>query len=211
MALLMTPTLWNSIDWLNKCPVSWKARAYQSLSDMLNRKWTGSPAIERGMAFEKKICSGENPIEDIAPDLQEKFTKVYDMIHADGHEFQHKSKKIVEVDGKEFCLYGRLDVYFPNLIEDIKTTGNYRGKKSYLDTWQHKMYCYIEHIADFKYLVFELNDASMLKDIHIVEYWVDSFSLLEEEVLAKLKSVLDFIRTDKKLVLAYLKKFNQYN
>ena len=222
MALLMTPTLWDSIDWLNKSPDSWKARAYQGLLDMLNRKWAPTKAIERGIAFEKQICHGTNPISEVAPDIKEKFQKAYDMIHAPGHDFQAKAKKIVEVDTgngeKEFCLYGKLDVDFKStaeypdgLIIDIKTTGSWKGKASYLSKWQHKVYCWLKRVKDFKYIVFEFGDSGMLIDIHFIDYHVDDFVELGKELMEKLVSVIKFLQADKKLAKAYMEKFNLYN
>ena len=212
MALLMTPTLWNSIDWFEKCPESWKKSAYQQLLDMLNRKWTSNKAVERGMAFEKHICYGKNPLDDVAPDIKEKFNNAYLMIHGEGHNFQAVAKKFVEVDDKEFVLYGKMDVFFPNTeILDIKTTGNYKGKNAYLSTWQHKIYTWATRVNKFKYLIFELTDAGILIDVHIVEYIAEDFSIIEKEIIEKLKSVLELLRSDQKLKTAYLNKFNMYN
>lgn len=212
MSLLMTPTLWQSIDWLQKCPDSWKKRAYTSLMDTLTRKWNPTKAIERGIAYEKAICYGENPVEKVADDLKEKFTEAYNLIHREGGSFQKVAKKIVDVDDVEFILYGKLDVHFPDLIIDIKTTGNYRGKSSYLNSWQHRVYCMCTRIPDFKFIVYEFdNNSGMLIDIHIIDYHVDDFAMLNKEVMRKLVSVRDFLRTDKKLKEAYLHKFNRYN
>ncbi len=212
MALLMTPTLWNSIDWMEKCPPSWKKSAYQQLSDMLNRKWTSNKAVERGMAFEKAICFGSNPLDQVAPDLKEKFDNAYNMIHAEGADFQAKAKRFVEVDGKEFVLYGKMDVFFNGkLILDIKTTGSYKGKSSYLATWQHPVYCFATRVPYFKYIIFEFNDAGIVVDVHIVEYECTDFRELELRILAKLNDVVKLLRSDEKLKTAYMNKFNMYN
>lgn len=211
MALLMTPTLWDSIDWLNKCPDSWKQRAYDSLSNTLNRIWKPNEAIKRGISFEKQICHGTNPINEIAPELREKFMTAYDMIHAIGHVFQKKVKKIIDYDGKEFCLYGKLDVFFPDLIIDIKTTSNYRGKSSYLAKWQHKVYTWLTRIKDFLYIVFEFDEHGNMVDIHFIEYHIDDFGPIGTEILENLDKVVTFLRKDKALSKAYMKKFNLYN
>lgn len=218
MALLMTPTLWDGIDWLNKSPDSWKERAYKSLLNMLNRVWDPTPAIERGIAYEKQICYGKNPIDKVIPELRDKFIKAYDLIHYKGGKFQAKTKKIVDYDGKEFCLYGKMDVFLPThadyldgLIIDIKTTGNYRGKSSYLSKWQHRLYCWLKRIHDFKYIVYEFDEHSNLIDIHIIDYHVDDFGPIGTEILENLDKVVTFLRTDKALSKAYMKKFNLYN
>jgi hypothetical protein len=218
MALLMTPTLWDSIDWLQKSPDSWKKRAYESLSNTLNRIWDPTPAIKRGIAYEKQICFGENPIDEVATEIREKFIKAYDMIHAEGHVFQKKTKKIVDFDGKEFCLYGKMDVSFKTLpdypngfIIDIKTTSNYRGKSSYLSKWQHKVYTWLTRIKDFMYIVYEFDEYGNMIDIHFIEYHVDDFGPIGEEIMNNLAKVVTFLRTDKTLSKAYMKKFNLYN
>jgi hypothetical protein len=218
MALLMTPTLWDSIDWLNKSPDSWKVRAYNSLLDMLNRVWNPTDAIKRGIAWEDKICNKKNPIAEISLDLHEKFMTAYDLIHYPGGQFQAKTKKIVDFDGKEFCLYGKMDVFLPThvdyldgLIVDIKTTGNYKGKSSYLSKWQHRLYCWLKRIHDFKYIIYEFDEHGNIIDIHIIDYHVDDFGPIGTEILENLDKVVKFLRTDKKLSSAYMKKFNLYN
>lgn len=218
MSLLMTTSLWDSIDWLNKAPDSWKARAYTSLSNTLNRIWIPTPAITRGINFEKQICHGQNPIDEVAPELREKFKKAYDLIHYKGGSFQSKAKKIIEYDGKEFCLYGKLDVDLPThedfpdgLIIDIKTTGNYRGKSSYLSKWQHKVYTWLKRIKDFKYIVYEFDEHGNLIDIHTIDYHIDDFGPIGTEIIENLDKVVTFLRSDKKLSKAYMNKFNLYN
>ena len=69
-------------------------------------------AIERGISFEKQLCYGNNPLEDVQPDLHEKFNEAYALIHSEGAEFQSKCKKFIDYDGKEFIVYGKQDVHF---------------------------------------------------------------------------------------------------
>lgn len=218
MALLMTPTLWDSIKWLHDSPDSWKKRAYNNLLDQLNRVWNPTDAIKRGIAWEDKICNKKNPIAEISLDLHKKFTTAYDLIHYKGGQFQAKAKKIVEYDDKEFILYGKMDVFLPThidyidgLIVDIKTTGNYKGKSSYLSKWQHKLYCWLKRIHDFKYIIYEFGEHGNIIDIHIIDYHVDDFGPVGTEIMENLSKVVTFLRTDKKLSSAYMKKFNLYN
>ena len=152
--------------------------------------------------------------------MHEKFNIAYKMIHAKGGSFQAKCKKFVKYDGKEFIIYGKEDVHFEPTLElpdvksriiDIKTTGNYKGESSYLSKWQHKVYTLLTRIRDFQYIIFEFGAADMLIDIHTIDYHTDDFAALEKEVMAKLESVVKFIRSDDKLKKAYLNKFNKYN
>ena len=220
MALLMTPTLWDSIDWLHKAPssikkgtkITWKQDAYNNLLGMLNREWNPTPAIERGISFEKQICHGTKP--KVAPDLVDKFNKAYDLIHGAGGDFQSKCKKFYDHDGvpEKFVLYGKQDVHFDDLIIDIKTTGNYRGRQSYLDKWQHKCYTLMDRIKDFKYIVYEFdNKSGMVVDIHTIDYHVEDFGAIDEEVQIKMDQVIKFFQNDPKLKKAYLDTFNMYN
>jgi len=218
MALLMTPTLWDSIDWLHKAPsskkkgtdITWKEDAYINLLGMLNREWHPTPAIERGIKFEKQVCYGTKP--KVAPDLVDKFNNAYDLIHADGGDFQSKCKKFYEYEGTEFILYGKQDVHFDNLIIDIKTTGNYRGKSSYLDKWQHKCYTLLDRIPKFKYIVYEFdNKSGMIVDIHTIDYVNEDFGAMDKVVEKKLAEVVKFLRANPELKKAYLSKFNMYN
>jgi len=178
---------------------------------MLNRKWTSNPAVERGMAFEDALCNKKLEKYEIDADLTDKFNAAYEEIHSPDSNFQAKAKKFVMFDNKEFILYGKIDVKLPNKIIDIKTTGNYRGQGSYLSGWQHKVYCLCEKIADFEYIVFEFNNLGLLTDVHRISYHVYSFAELEKEVMDKLKSVVEFLRKDNKLKVAYMKVFNMYN
>ncbi len=228
--------MWDSIDWLQKAPntikkgtkITWKEDAYIQLSNTLNRaRWNPTPAIERGISFEKQICHGTKPV--VAKDLIEKFDKAYSIIHAEGVSFQEKAKKTVEAGGRKYLLYGKMDVLtsesnltkvekakphepIKDLITDIKTTGNYRGGGSYLEKWQHKVYCLCTEIPDFLFIVYEFNNKTgLLVDIHFIDYHVDDFVALEKEVMAKLDSVREFLNSDPKLKKAYLTKFNMYN
>lgn len=223
----MTPTLWDSIDWYHKAPLSikagtkitWKKDAYNNLLGMLNRVWAPTKAIERGISFEKQICHGTKPT--VATDLVEKFNKAYDLIHAEGGEFQTKCKKFYEYDGKEFILYGKQDIHFSPTEElpliklkiiDIKTTGNYRGASSYLSKWQHKCYTLLDRIVDFQYIIYEFdNRTGMVIDIHIIDYHNNDFDAVNKEIEENLEKVIKFLRADPILKKAYLTKFNMYN
>ncbi|RLI53611.1 MAG: hypothetical protein DRP09_15315 [Candidatus Thorarchaeota archaeon] len=213
MALLLTPTLFQSIDWMEKCPPSWKTRARQSLSDTLNRVWNPNKAIERGIAYERALCDEPRAkvTSTVPTHLLDKFNNAYELIHAEGGVFQKPTKKFLDYDGKEWLLYGKMDVAFPDKIIDIKTTGNYKGRSSYLNSWQHKVYCLTSRIADFQFIVYEFNEDGVLHDIYVIDYHVDDFVALEKEVMEKVDSVIKFLRADKELLRAFLNKYNKYN
>jgi len=127
-----------------------------------------------------------------------------------GGNFQKKTKKVIELNGFDYCLYGKLDVDFPNKIIDIKTTSNYKGKQHYLSTFQHKLYCYCEQKSLFEYLVAEFDANEKLIDHHIVNYEVDDFKALETEVIERIKEAVAFLSNNHELFELYTSKFSQY-
>lgn len=221
MARLMTPTMWDSIDFLEGCPSSWRERAYQGLSDTLNRVWNSNPAVERGMAFEDVVCKTDSLDEFLEKvnntDIEDKLTKAYNMVHAEGHDFQHKVKKIIKDNrGNDYLLYGREDVSFEPKILDLKTTARWKGNRSYLGKWQHKVYCYADNKTSFTYIVFVFDDSSSepgkgpLVDVKFIDYTVTDMNMLHNMIKDKLESVLAFFRKNPKLKDAYLHKFCLY-
>jgi len=181
MSLLITPTVLNSYDWLKKCPPSWKKKAYDDLSNMLNRKWVPpKPAVQRGIDFEKYVCRRAN--QKI---IQSKGTPQFQGIikTIQGGQFQKKCKFYIEVEGKEYCCYGKIDVAFPDLIIDIKTTGSYRGKNSYLSGWQHKFYTIGSRVPNFLYLIVEFDgEQNKIIEVYEVEYRCDNPAEVKEEI-----------------------------
>lgn len=223
--LMMTPTLWNSIDWLHKCPPSWRDRAYKSLSDTLNREWNSNAAVERGMAFENALINA--PYEGgkigkwfITENLDADFRKYYELIHKSGNSFQEKARAEIVVGDRIFFFYGRIDVWIPEPedmpIIDIKTTAKYKGESQYLSGWQHKVYCFCKKRKDFKFLSYEFDDSGVdagqgpLVAIHDIEWSCESFDALEKEIQQKTNEVVDFLRSDSKLKQAYMRIFNRY-
>ena len=70
-----------------------------------------------------------------------------------GWQIQYRAKKLVEVNGMEFVLYGRLDTLKAGTIYDIKFSGSY-DKGKYVDSTQHPTYMELIPEADqFTYVV----------------------------------------------------------
>ena len=216
MSLLITPTLLNSFDWLQKCPPSWRERAYKDIMNTLNREpWKPNRAVRMGMDFEKKVYSVAN-----RPDLDElkaseKFIKVCKRVK--GYDYQRKTKLFVEVDGEEYCCFGRIDCYSSNEIIDIKTTAKYGGKGKYLSGWQHKFYTALEGVEKFTYLIAEWKDAEK-EDYIIKEVYEVPFAITTEEMPSVISEIKDHIRTfidyvnfDDGMKEAYYTVYNRYN
>ena len=70
-----------------------------------------------------------------------------------GGQIQYRAKKIVEVNGMQFVLYGRLDTLKAGTIYDIKFFGSY-DKGKFVDSTQHPTYMQLIPEADrFTYIV----------------------------------------------------------
>jgi len=214
MALLITPTLLDAYDWFCKAPQSWKKRAFDDFTNKLNRtKWDPTPAIKRGIDFEKKVYANCN--RDLETFKSSEIFKEVCKECKDG-DFQKVLKKIIVIDGKEYLLYGKTDAWFSNIIKDIKTTKNYKGKSKYLNGWQHIIYCYVSNIPEFSYLVVEWSDEVEKDDklvpgeLFKISYTMGNREENKEKIEEKIKEVIEFIEGDDELSHAYYKIFNMY-
>jgi hypothetical protein len=202
----ITNSLIDKVEWLQNCPDSWKQKAYTDLSNMLNRIYSDETpfAIQRGLAYEKRIQSTCDNALIPSNKIMSTFVD-----HCKGGTFQKSLTKIITIDKQEYCLSGKIDVLFDNHIIDIKTTGNYKGKASYLSKAQHLIYCLCTGIKTFDYLVAEFyNDADTEPSaFHKVSYEVSDFSKVREEVIDRVTNTINFIKTDNELWNAYTKKF----
>ena len=217
MALLITPTLMDSHDWLLKCPQSWKEKAYNDLSNTLNRaKWEPNEAVKQGIKFEKIVYKYANhPDRERLLSLMgasKYFISVCNQLT--GYYFHQKGKKIVTIDGVEYCIYGRYDaIRKAEKIIDLKTTKKFT-KKNYLSKWQHRFYTYVEKIKHFEYIVAEWNDVEnndySIKEIHNVKYEAENFEEIEKELFNKIEVFISFINEDENLKDAYYNKYNLY-
>ena len=212
MSRLITGSLFSSISWAMNSPPHWRERAYQSLEDMLARIWNDpNAAAQRGMDFEKVVYRILETKKDIAAlDCSDLFKKVLKLCK--GGQFQKKTKSFIVIAGEEYCIYGKIDVWFPKLIIDLKTTGNYKGRDNYLKSMQHKIYCYDEGISDFKYVVVEFTDdkGNTIKDVHEVEYHIDNPHELKDEIAGEIINVVAFRESDPKLLDLFLTKYSMY-
>jgi len=221
MSLLITPTLLDSYDWLMKAPettkkgtsITWKEDALNQLEATLTRApFRPNKAIIKGMEFERLACA-KSKVNDIDTlKASDNFKKVCRLIK--GGDFQVKTKKFVVIDGAEYVLFNRLDVKFPKLIQDIKTTANYRGQASYLSKWQHKFYTLVDEIRDFQYIVAEWKGADIddftIKAIHVINYYAEDFEAIEKEIVGHIKLFMEFLEGNEKLKEAYLHTYNRF-
>lgn len=210
MSRLITASLVGSIDWLTMCPSSWRTKAYADLTNQLARIYTKemSKPAKRGLELEAAIYSHVFRPNNKAGSEHFKWL----VNECKGGAFQKIVKTFIRLDNFEYCLYGKLDVWFPDIIKDIKTTGRYRGKEKYLSSFQHKLYCCIERIHKFKYIIgeFDGDDGKTLIAHYDVEYEVEYWNALYIEVMDKVKSVIEFLKKDKALFELYTTSFSKY-
>lgn len=223
MSRLITTSLLDSIDWCRKAPDSacpdvpgktWKEKAYDDLKNTLGRgEWRSSPAIDRGNSFEKQIYSilTDRMEEKVA--CSDTFRKI--LYQCKGGEFQKKTKIIIELDDIDYVLYGRIDVFFPDHIIDIKTTGKYGGKDKYLSTAQHLIYCFSENIKDFEYVIAEFagEESNDIRHVYNVRYHMEDRDKVEDELKNRIYSAMMWLENfpePRDLKELYLKTYCRY-
>lgn len=225
MSLLITTSLIDSVNWAKNAPnsptrddpsVTWKEKAYQDLKNTLGRVYTpGGFAMERGIRIENTIYEivGQNKVDTVSCSAH--FKKVLEMCN--GGTFQKKTKSFIDIDGQEYCLFGKIDVLFPKQkIIDLKTTGSFGGRDKYLKTLQHKIYCYNERIKNFEYVImeFESEENDKLRDVHVIPYTVADFDVVKADIVKAVQDTMAFIEMfdeEGDLLDLYMHKFNMYN
>lgn len=210
MAKLITPTILNSLGWLENCWANTKAKAEEDFFNSLSRNygpWEDAPeAIRKGVDFENEVYKWAD--KDREGRGSKKFNEVCDMVK--GGNYQKKSKKFLTIDGVEYCIYSKLDVKLPKKIIDLKTTMNYRGPKKYLDTMQHKFYCYTEDCDDFEYVVVTWDVGYTIDQIFVVPFHVEDMLLVEADIVEAVRHFVAFLKTKPRLEEAYEEKFCLY-
>lgn len=213
MSKLITPSLIGSVKWFETCySPKWKEKAYKDLNNMLSRVYT-QPGIaaKRGIDFENYIYNILNsPKKERLDELScsNEFLRVLRLCK--GGEFQRKSKSFIKVDGIEYCLYGKLDVWFPELIIDIKTTKSFR-KSKYIDSMQHVIYIYNETIGHFKYViaVFKEENGTKIEDIKEIDVCLTK-DYCEDLIIKEIKKVEKFMKDYPEFNKLWEEKYSLY-
>jgi|WetSurMetagenome_2_1015567.scaffolds.fasta_scaffold161458_3 hypothetical protein len=178
------------------------------LVNQLGRVWIEKPdkdTLRLGRDFEDKVYQYASIEKEFKS--SEHFRWFVDQCK--GGIFQKKLRKIMNIDGEEYCLYGKSDVWFPDIIKDIKTTHAWKGEERYLSSFQHKMYCYVDGIMRFSYLVAEFQDLPKPTIVahHEVKYETPSLELLEGEILETIAKFISNVNAESDLKLLYETKF----
>ena len=204
---LITQSLISSIDWFRTAPSSqvkndpqgrtWRTKAYHDLRDMLARKpWEKQDAaVQRGINFENKVYDMIGGINRTPESETEAKHLAWFVAQIDGCKLQHVAKEIIAIDGEEFCLYCKLDAFFPgDRVDDIKTTSSYQPGK-YTSSFQHLLYCHVTQTKYFRYLVqpYDKQTGEMLQP-EIEDYTVSDFAQLKLHVYEKVRDARKMLR-----------------
>lgn len=207
MALLIAPTLLNSFDWLNRCPASWKADAYKSIMNTLNRvPFEPNEAMKKGNDFERNVYKYANKDLDNI-NASDEFKKVCRRVK--GFTYQKSLKLSFVVDEVEYICFGRTDCYSDKEIVDIKTTANFKGESQYLNGWQHLFYTVMSGVPNFTYLVAEWAEDGSIKDVHEVKYKMESIEKNLLTIEDGIREFMQYVAQDDDMKKAYYTKYNR--
>jgi hypothetical protein len=212
---LVTQDLISSVDWALKAPntqvkeaeegLTWRKKALIDLENKLNRVKGDFPiAAQRGVDFENKVYSfiSKGKLNVGSGNFQKVLQRLKN------HTFQEKIKITEKISNYECFLYGKIDAYKPGDMIDIKTTQEYK-KEKYLNSIQHKLYCYGKKETRFTYIVVEWLDYPVIKNVHRVEINIDDLDLLRLEVHCKILETFETLK-DLDLWEAYREKYCLY-
>lgn len=156
-AYLITPSLlnswgnlWNCVDYVkesDKDEISLedkqslaREKAFEEFLNTLNRiPSEPNEYMQKGIDFEEQCYLGNTIISPIV----------------ENGAYQIVGKKLIEVNGLNILLYGRLDVLKGSVIYDIKRVIRYSPQK-YLKSYQHPAYLELfSNAKQFTYLVYD--------------------------------------------------------
>lgn len=129
--------------------------AFGEFLQVLRREPTPTTeAMQKGIDFEDLVTAiVRNDAEGMRrnPDWCDAANQIAQIVG--GGSLQHRARKVMEISGMMFVIYGRLDALKAGTIYDIKFSGSYdRGK--YFDSTQHPMYFeLVPEANDFVYLI----------------------------------------------------------
>lgn len=129
--------------------------AFGEFLQVLRREPTPTTeAMQKGIDFEDLVTAiVRNDAEGMRrnPDWYDAANQIAQIVG--GGSLQHRARKVMEISGMMFVIYGRLDALKAGNIYDIKFSGSYdRGK--YFDSTQHPMYFkLVPEANDFVYLI----------------------------------------------------------
>jgi len=213
LSKLITTSLIGSINWFQNAPSNYSQQAYLDLKSMLGReKYEMNEYAKRGIEFERMIYDTLKYNKDIGKvKCSDKFKEF--LLACKNGTFQSKVKFFLTVSKIEYCIYGKIDVLFKEKIIDIKTTAKWDqySENKYLNSFQHKFYCFGSKIPDFEYMIAVFDGMNLpIVDIKHINYHVKSFNLLEVEIITKIKEVQRFLDEHEELLNLYNTTYSKY-
>ncbi len=138
---LVTPSLYNSYYWYRNS----NALSEEEFLRVLNKEPIPPTEImQEGIDFENEIHELTTGERDYSDNVIAKCIAY--IVH--GGEWQKPCRK--ELDN--YVLKGRIDVFFPHRIYDIKLTNHYEYGK-FKNSIQHSLYMYCTGVTNFEYLI----------------------------------------------------------
>jgi len=203
MSILVTQSLHGSISFYRGANVEWREKAHKSLCELLGRVYPDElpePA-QRGIDFENTIFNMIRSNRDIDKVECSEYFKIF-IKACKGGKFQKKVKAFLTIDGDEYCIYGKIDVAFPNKIIDIKTTGKWTrwSEENYYKQVQHHFYCWIERIKEFEYMIAIFNDKEKrVVDYRSIPYEAMEWGEEEKLITQEIRDMRDFLEKEPEL------------
>ena len=170
----VTPSLYNAYYWYRNS----KSSSKEDFLKILNREPTEQTELMlKGIEFENMIeeetrtaeLTGNEAVDEIASMV------------ADG-EWQKSVNGMLD----KWQLSGRIDVYFPYQIYDIKYCEKYELEK-YKYSIQHLVYMYCTMVWNFEYLIYSEKDRQLYKESYIWD------SQAQELLRSRLNELTEFI------------------
>ena len=205
MKLAITPTLLNSFDWYNNCPPDWKQKAYDDIEATI-RRWPKEfgPEAKKGAEFENAVQKiAEAGTVDTVKSSEE-FKEV--VRRCQGGKFQQWCDFYFQSGSNKVRAYGKIDVQFPNLIIDIKTTKRFKGAHSYTKGWQPTVYMLATGVETFEFVIAEWLAANSMKIATVHYATVKAEDGMEQSLIAHYEKFVGFLEKNK-LYEAYLYDF----
>ena len=216
-SLLITSTILDSFAWYKSAPPGhWKEKATEDFKNALNRIYTPmNEDAKRGVDFENGLYRSLYLDRDTFIERHGKqCAKFFD--ECAGKTQQAKLQKTIEVDGQNYKLYGKADIFSPEKIIDIKTCSNWRGPEKYLDKSQHLLYITASNIPSFEYLVAvgdSIKDSVTEKMSWVVDCVIpiDASMSVEEasnKLADRIREFVGFLSDNKAYMDAYISVFS---
>lgn len=212
MPRLVSPTLLDSFAYYMS--IEDEAASERARQELLNRlrgvKTPPSPAMQRGIQFERDICD----VIDGAPfenEVERKLTSKHMVILWDLAKSLNNSTRQVHVGywlDKDTLIHGYVDFLLPKMIVDTKTTASYDWGK-YIGNCQHLAYLAALnhlHYSHFRYLVVLFNQNGQALQTTWEDYYYRP--QMVDELRGRCAEFFIYLTIDKEMGEAYYSRKN---